>query len=141
MLRSPSGGSGRGRRQGDLHQPLGDLGDEDRREDEDDELPPNPNRNSRSPESTILDNRTLETLVELMQEVREKLSKLEARADEHDAQLQHINANFIRIMSPPHPDVNRPQSPRRRQQQSLPPQDTRRNPRFNTASLEDDIFG
>ena len=144
MFRTPPSGSGSGsgrdrgsRRQGDLHQPISDLEDEDQKEDEDDGPP---TRDPGSSEDIVMIKQTLETLVELMQEVRTRLSKLETRADEHDAQFHHINANFVRITSPPHPDVSRSQSPQRRQQ-PLPPQDARRDPHFNTAPLEEDTYG
>src|SRR5579859_1876408 len=140
MFRSPPGTN---RRQGGVHLPMteGDQRDERREGYEEEELPPDPPGN---PRPTAADTVTLESILAIVQdfrtEIRTKFERLEARLDEHEAQLHHLNANYVRTTSPPDLVPNRPHSPQRRQQ-PLPPQDARRDTRFNQASSGEDIYG
>src|SRR5579859_8037937 len=136
MFRSPPGTN---RRQGGVHLPMteGDQGDERREEYEEEELPPDPPRNPRPPAADTV---TLESILAIVQDFR---TEIRTRLDEHEAQLHHLNSNYVRTTSPPDLVPNRPPSPQdaRRRQQPLPPQDARRDTRFNQASSGEDIYG
>src|SRR5579859_1405028 len=108
MFHSPLGMN---RRQGSVHLPMmeGDQGDERREGYEEEELPPDAPGNPRPPAAGTV---TLESLVQIVQEIcteiRTKFERLEARLDEHKAQLHHLNANYVRTTSPPDLVPNRP---------------------------------
>src|SRR5579859_5880021 len=89
MFRSPLGTN---RRQGGVHLPMteGDQGDERREGYEEEELPPDPPGNPRPPAADTV---TLESLAEM---IRTRFERIEARLDEHEAQLHHLNANYVR---------------------------------------------
>src|SRR5579859_7831354 len=108
MFRSPPGTN---RRQGGVHLPMteGDQRDERREGYEEEELPPDPPGNPRPPAADTV---TLESILAIVQdfrtEIRTKFERLEARLDEHEAQLHHLNANYVRTTSPPDLIPNRP---------------------------------
>jgi len=111
-----------------------DQGDERREGYEEEELPPDPPGNPRPPAADTV---TLESILAIVQDFH---TEIRMRLDEHEAQLHHLNANYVRTTSPPDLVPNRPHSPQRRQQ-PLPLQDARRDTRFIQASSGEDIYG
>jgi hypothetical protein len=82
----------------------------------------------------------LESILAIVQDF---CTEIHTRLDEHEAQLHHLNANYVRTMSPPDLVLNRPPSPQdaRRRQQPLPLQDAWQDIRFNQALSEGDTYG
>jgi hypothetical protein len=90
---------GTNRRQGGIHLPMTeeDPGNEQREGQVEEEPSPGPPRYLRPPAAGTV---TLESLVEIMQEIHTKFESLEARLDEHEVQLHHLNSNYFRTTSP-----------------------------------------
>src|SRR5579859_7627236 len=94
---------GMNRRQGGIHLPMmGDNPGNERREGEVEEEPPlDPPRDPRPPAAGMV---TLESLAEIVEgicmEILMRLerveARLEARLDEHEAQLHQLNSNYVR---------------------------------------------
>jgi hypothetical protein len=69
-------------------------------------------RDTRLPADSVLDHRTLESILEIVQEIRTRLERVEVRLEEHDAQPHHLDTNYVRTTSPPDLVPNRPRLPK-----------------------------